>query len=259
MAGIANPDLENGAICANFNSEINNVCLNQNTIESKQPKPSKKIWIKKKKMEIESVESLTSTVSAPLVQNVNRGTGAGGAKTNENGKNFEEDTNNQLRLEDFGYTMTIFRNDLKYGYYLSKTFPDKTIIFTMQDGFKAYMKHRYGIKTFRKPDESYIIEYNDGRRLLKILEKKAQNVEGSVDTKLLAALGLKREYEIVLGEQFTVSYGFCLNDYFKKKVCSGEEKYRVLIQILAENNIPVLFGDDADYFHRLDEWVNSSS
>lgn len=35
-----------------------------------------------------------------------------------------------------------------------------------------YMKNKYNIKSFRYPDEAYLIEYNTGRKVIKILEKK---------------------------------------------------------------------------------------
>ena len=44
----------------------------------------------------------------------NRGTGAGGAKTNENGKTFEELTNNESRLVSKGFNKTVYNK--KYDY-----------------------------------------------------------------------------------------------------------------------------------------------
>lgn len=208
----------------------------------------KKIRIKKKKMDID-----IDTTTAPQ----NRGTGAGGANTNIYGKAFEEKTNNQSRLLEHGFAMSSQskQSHHKYDYSLSKTFADRTITFVMQHGFKVYMKNRFGIDLFRCPDEAYIIEYADGRRVIKILEKKEQNVEGSVETKLWSAPALKREYEIVLGPDFEVSYGFCVSDFLKRKLVSNEPKYRILQQIFAENAIAVLYGDDGDYYHHLDDWV----
>jgi len=34
------------------------------------------------------------------------------------------------------------------------------------------MKNKYGIDLFRYPDEVYIIEYNNCKKVIKILEKK---------------------------------------------------------------------------------------
>jgi hypothetical protein len=90
----------------------------------------------------------------------NKGTGAGGAKTNYYGKKFEEKTNNQNRLIENDYIINNFKKSPKKLYdYLSKTYEDKTVIFVLQHGLKIYMKNKYNIDLFRCPDEAYIIEY----------------------------------------------------------------------------------------------------
>lgn len=162
--------------------------------------------------------------NTPLII-INRGTGAGGANTNYYGKRFEEKTNNQQRLLEMGYTKKSFTKKTKkaYDYYLSKTFEDKTIVFVLQNGLQMYMKNKYNIDLFRCPDEAYIIEYTSGRKVIKILEKKEQNVEGSVETKLWSGPSLKREYELVLGAEFEVFYGFCVSEFLKNKLISNEK------------------------------------
>ena len=190
---------------------------------------------------------------------INKGTGAGGANTNYYGKKFEEKTNNQQRLLEMGYTKNSFTKKSKKTYdYLSKTFEDKTIVFVLQNGLKMYMKNKYNIDLFRCPDEAYIIEYTSGRKVIKILEKKEQNVEGSVETKLWSGPSLKREYELVLGTEFEVFYGFCVSEFLKNKLISNEKKYTTWNKILNETNIIVLFGDDKDYFETFDTWFNNS-
>jgi hypothetical protein len=190
---------------------------------------------------------------------VNKGTGAGGANTNYYGKKFEEKTNNQQRLLEMGYTKENFskKTKNKYDYYLSKKFDDKTVVFVLQNGLKMYMKQKYNIDMFRCPDEAYIIEYISGRKVIKILEKKEQNVEGSVETKLLAGPSFKREYELVFGDDFEVYYGFCVSEFLKQKLTSNEKKYVILNAIFKETNIDVLFGDDENYFETFDEWFNN--
>ena len=190
---------------------------------------------------------------------VNKGAGAGGANTNYYGKKFEEKTNNQQRLLEMGYTKISFTQKPKkaYDYYLIKTFETKTIVFVLQNGLKMYMKNKYNITMFRCPDEAYIIEYTSGRKVIKILEKKEQNVEGSVETKLWSGPSLKREYELVLGAQFTVFYGFCVSEFLKQKLISNEKKYTILNTIFNEVNIVVLFGDDENYFETLNNWLNN--
>ena len=44
---------------------------------------------------------------------INKGTGAGGAKTNYYGKKFEEKTNNQSRLLENGYIINNFKETSK--------------------------------------------------------------------------------------------------------------------------------------------------
>lgn len=193
-------------------------------------------------------------------EDINKGTGAGGANTNYYGKKFEEKTNNQQRLLETGYIKHSFTQKPKkaYDYYLLKTFEDKTIVFVLQNGLKMYMKDKYNIDMFRCPDEAYIIEYTSGRKVIKILEKKEQNVEGSVETKLWSGPSLKREYELVLCGEFEVFYGFCVSAFLKNKLISSEKKYTILNTIFNESNIEVLFGDDENYFETLDTWLNNS-
>jgi len=189
----------------------------------------------------------------------NKGTGAGGANTNYYGKKFEEKTNNEQRLLEAGYIKTCitYKPKKTYDYVLIKTFETKTIVFVLQNGLKMYMKNKYNIDLFRCPDEAYIIEYNNGRKVIKILEKKEQHKEGSVETKLWSGPSLKREYELVLGSEFSVFYGFCVSEFLKNKLVSNNKKYTTLNAIFNENNIVVLFGDDENYFETFDAWLNN--
>lgn len=234
--------------------ELNNVVIEGNNLHE-PPKKIKKTKPEEEDIEIEKVET-----EEPIHVIINKGTGAGGANTNYFGKKFEEKTNNQLRLLNDGYIKNSFTKNPKksYDYYLSKAFEDKTIIFVLQNGLKRYMKNKYNIKLFRCPDEAYIIVYNTGKKVIKILEKKEQNVEGSVETKLWSGPSLKREYELVLGNDFEVYYGFCVSDFLKQKLTSNEKKYTILNTIFNETNIAVLFGDDANYFETFDNWFNNS-
>ena len=205
--------------------------------------------------------NITKHITKPVVNIiVNKGTNAGGANTNYYGKKFEDNTNNQTRLLYAGYTKNSFTKNPKkvYDYYLSKTFEDKTIVFVLQSGLKLYMRNKYNIDLFRCPDEAYIIEYKTGRKVIKILEKKEQNVDGSVETKLWSAPSLKREYELILGTDFEVNYAFCVSAFLKKKITSTDKKYTILNAIFSEHNIAVLFGCDTDYFETLDKWINNS-
>jgi len=102
-----------------------------------------------------------------------------------------------------------------------------------------------------------MIEFNTGRKVIIILEKKEQRVEGSVETKLWSGPSLKREYELVLGSEFEVHYGFCISSFLKEKMVSNDKKYTILNTILNESNIAVLYGDDDNYFETFDTWFNN--
>lgn len=222
---------------------INDIKIN------KQKKKKQKLIIENKKNEI----IVNPTVNIVI----NKGTNAGGINTNYYGKKFEEKTNNQTRLLNDGYIKNNFTKNFKktYNYYLSKTFEDKTIIFVLQNGLKMYMKNKYNIDLFRCPDEAYIIEYNTGKKIIKILEKKEQNVHGSVETKLWASPSLKREYELVLGNEFEVHYCLCVSNFLQNLLISNNKKYLILNEILNEKKIDILFGDEHDYFTSLDNWI----
>jgi hypothetical protein len=183
----------------------------------------------------------------------NRGTGAGGAGTNASGLPFEEKTGNQNRLQEAGYSMVPMQGGGKFSYYLEK---DGTVFLT-KGGLKTYMKEKYGVEMFREPDEAYLIrDPESGVTQLKILEKKNQNTEGSVDTKLLAGPMFVEEYKWCLGGTgIRVDYAFCVSNFLKEKMMSEKPKWRALRDINKKYGITVLFGDDEDYFEKLGEWL----
>ncbi len=218
---------------------------------------------------MDEIEKLNNSIQSLVIDSnqnkVNKGTGAGGANTNYYGKKFEDKTNNETRLLSLGYIKINYhsskntnKKNPKNDYYLSKKFEDKTIVFVLQNGLKTYVKYKYDIELFRCPDEAYIIEYNENPKIIiKILEKKEQNVPGSVETKLWASPSLKREYELVLGDKFKIYYGLCVNSYLENMFLSisTNKKYKILSTILNENDIDVLFGDNEDYFTKIDLWI----
>ena len=189
-----------------------------------------------------------------LEQPTNKGTGAGGAHTNVVGKSFEQSTSNEQRLITDGFIRTNMTKG-KYGYYLSKQLNNKRVVFVSQGGLKVYLKTIYGISIFQEPDEAYIIESSDGNISIKILEKKAQTGSGSVDTKLKAGPTIREEYHRTLEKKWTVHYAFCINQYLQNQLM--QPKWTIFKEIMAEQNISILFGDDANYFDTLDVWINS--
>jgi hypothetical protein len=185
----------------------------------------------------------------------NKGTGAGGKNTNKNGKSFENITDIETKLIENKYEKKKI-DKTKYGYYLYKNIDNNKIIYVSQNGLKLYIKEKFNIELFRNPDEAYIIEKN-GKYIIKILEKKAQNVEGSVETKLWSGPALKREYEIIMGNNFVIEYAFCVSKFLQEKIISDDKKYKVLKQILDESNINIFYGEDCNYFDKIYEWINN--
>lgn len=182
----------------------------------------------------------------------NRGTGAGGAGTNASGLPFEEKTANDKRLEELGFKTTYEK--------ITKTtrscvMEKDTTIFMKQGGLKQYMKETYGVTMIRNPDEAYLVERPTGL-VLKILEKKNQNVSGSVEDKLLAGPGFLEEYAWCLKGMhipIKVEYAFCLSNYFK----SNAPKWQAFREMNKKYGITVLYGEDDNYFETLDAWIQA--
>ena len=237
--------------------------MGDNVLESKKEVHPffKKFITKKTKLNELEVDNLTEKVNDLTVETVpplktpNKGTGAGGAATNYHGKLFEAKTDNETRLLNAGFVKTV-TGHTKFGYFLSKQLEDKRVIFVSQSGLKEFIKRYYHIELFRHPDEAYILEYTDGRRVMKILEKKEQNVEGSVDTKLLSGPIFREEYIEALEDKFEVNYAFCVSKFLQDKILTDDKKHRIFNKIMARHGIDILFGDDLNYFDKLDEWLD---
>jgi hypothetical protein len=202
--------------------------INKEPKESKEPTKKIKIITPKKPITPKEPKELKEPKAPkePKLKIINKGTGAGGAITNNNGKSFEALTNNQSKLIEQGYEKHII-NKNKYGYYYKKQFEDKEIVYVLQAGFKTYMNKMYNIdnaELFREPDEAYIITYKTGRQVIKFVEAKTQNVEGSVDIKLLASPIFVEEYKIALDNKFEIEY---LLPIFKKNLKKKIKKVNI--------------------------------
>ncbi len=206
---------------------------------------------------------------------INRGTGAGGYKTNINGLAFEDLTNPEKLLIEKGFTRTDISKN-KNGYYLIKHLNEKdevkdgiketkdpissSIIYMRQSGFKEYVKKKFDVDVYRNPDEAYLIHKN-GKYHLKIIEKKNQNVDGSVEDKLKTGAFNRDEYTLMFDKlekdniELVIDYAFCVSEFLQKKLQSSDGKYVNINRINEKNNIKVFYGNSPDYFDKLYEWI----
>ena len=186
----------------------------------------------------------------------NKGTGAGGANTTINGTSFEVKIDIEQRLKDKGFVQKLFKNGK--GYYLEKEDESRNVHFVKQRGLRYYIKEFYEKDIYRNPDEAYILtDKVTGKIEVKILEKKNQNKDGSVDDKLCLGHHFKFiEYPYYLGEKFTVDYAFAISDFLKNKYLSDHPKWKLIRHANDKNNIPVFFGDEESYYTKLDTWLN---
>lgn len=189
---------------------------------------------------------------------VNKGTGAGGAKTNYNGLSFEDKTSIEPHL-DKCIKKEIKINKRKGFYYEN----NNIIYFTKgcKNGFKLYFEKEFNIITYRQPDEAYLIKKDD-KYILKILEKKNQNVDGSVEDKLKTGAFNRREYELMVNihteYKFTIEYYFCVSKFLQDKLELNQNiKYKNIKKIMMEDKIGLLYGDNEDYIDKLCEWINN--
>jgi hypothetical protein len=187
---------------------------------------------------------------------MNKGTGAGGAKTNYNGLNFEDKTSIELKLEEYKYKMKIIKINKRKGVY----YECNNVIYFKKNGFKLYFEKVFNIETYRQPDEAYLIK-NEDKYILKILEKKNQNVEGSVEDKLKTGAFNRREYELMINihpeYKFNIIYCFCVSKFLQDKLESDNIKYKNIKKIMNEDNIEVLYGDEDNYQDILIKWINN--
>lgn len=194
---------------------------------------------------------------------MNKGIGAGGAKTNINGKSFENKTCIEDKLLKNNFIKKII-NKNKYGYYYERINNNVKTIYLTQNGFKLYFKIKLNINVYKCPDEAYLTIAND-IYYLKILEKKNQNVNGSIEDKLKTGLFNKKEYELMIEHSikknnfnyiFIISYAFCINKFLQNKLESNIIKYKIIKDIILNDNIGLFYGDDNTYFDDIYKWIN---
>ena len=187
----------------------------------------------------------------------NKGTGAGGANTNASGKPFEEKTSIIPELIKLNFQKKIFGKGKK-DYYYFKNYENKKILFLEQGGFQKYIYETYNKNIRRKPDEAFIIEEKDKDYIIiKILEKKNQNGEGSVFDKIFNGPTIKEEYQAHLGNKVKIEYSYCLSEYFKNRL--NDNYYEFYKNKCKKENINIFYADDNEYFKNINNWILSEN
>jgi hypothetical protein len=174
----------------------------------------------------------------------NRGMGAGGSNTNKNGLSYEEKTDLSTeykiieRLNCENCIFLQFNNSEKIYSRISKEH-----IFTCISGIDKSIKSAHGCK---KPDECYI---DSIRKIIFIIEKKFQQVSGSVCEKIQTGHFKLYHYRKTF-PTYKIVYIYCLSDWFKDN-CKAELEYLKYI------NIPVFWGNDIDYKSKIINFITN--
>jgi len=207
--------------------------------------------------------------SEAIIQNnekiFNKGIGAGGSNTNINGLSFEKKTSIENKLLENNFKKIVMNKKNKYGYYFTCNNNNAKIIYLTQTGFKLYFKKKFNIDVYKHPDEAFLI-ISKNKYYIKILEKKNQNVNGSVEDKLKTGKFNKKEYEKIfekcitnlkLSHKFDISYAFCISKFLQNKFMSNLPKYEIIKEIMTEDDIQIFYGEDENYFDKLFEWIHN--
>lgn len=137
----------------------------------------------------------------------------GGARTNENGLRFEQETSLEHALINAGYTITN-RNTIKddhnncLGIIAPKHSFYKRILEPEGINWKDYISKKL------LPDEALL---NFANNTVYIIEKKFQHDSGSVDEKLQTCDFKKKQYQKLLRDTpYDVEYLYVCNDWFEQ-------------------------------------------
>jgi hypothetical protein len=154
----------------------------------------------------------------------NKGIGAGGKNTNVNGLIFEKETNFKNNFKKLGYDDYSKNNFKKF---IKKHKIEKKLI----DGCKS-------------PDECYI---NDNTKHIIIIEKKFQNMKGSVCEKIQSAPLKKKFFENLL-PTYKITYAYVLSKWFEincnEVINLLNIHYKIPISILKDKYIDDKFVDE---------------
>lgn len=215
------------------------------------------------KSHIQSIENGNILVKIPT-----RGDNAGGANTNKNGKPYEEKVCIEPHLMELGFIRekVIGKSNGVTNYRIVKEVCNqsrsniKNVTYLRQNAFRNHMISKYGVDITsyksiitgkitkikdERPDECFIIEYNDGRKpMISILEMKYQDGSGTVYEKLKNYEFNLNVYKRMLGDCFDVHYAFCVSKWLKEFLSND---FLLVHELLIGAEAIILYGDDDDY------------
>ena len=172
-------------------------------------------------MNNESVEEITEEIKILTIKN--RGTGAGGSKTNKNGISYE-------KLTDLNTRLNVIKK-LEFGCIITFDNKERCFIKTQQSNFFKFMKDKTNTQITRghgckNPDECYV---DEELKIIFIIEKKFQQCSGSVCEKIQTPEFKIWNYQRTF-PGYKIVYVYCLSDWFKEN-CIAELEYLDFINI----------------------------
>jgi len=177
----------------------------------------------------------------------NRGTGAGGSNTNKNGLNYERITDLIQYRDNIVHVKNVkFGKNINDNYDILKI-KNKIFYRFMKKGLKHYFHKEFDNKYKKnlEPDESL---YNKSENTLYILEKKFQQVSGSVDEKIQTGPCKLFMYS-KLYPKIKIKYIYLLSDWFL------QDKYELEKEYLDLHNIKIFFPNSINYIQEFTNYI----
>lgn len=162
-----------------------------------------------------------------------RNTHGGGSQTNANGLKFEQETDlKDALLQINGYKIEnneLYFNNQYIGILASKNNLYKILLEPNGINYEDIISKKL------LPDEAIYLNY---QKTVFIIEKKFQNVSGSVDEKLQTCGFKKRQYTKLFAPLgINVEYLYIFNDWF------AQPQYTDVLEFIKENNCHYFFNE----------------
>lgn len=189
----------------------------------------------------------------------NRGTGAGGAKTNENGKAFEKKVSLIPYLLEMRFVEKLEsagKRKKKINIWRKQTSETEAICYMEQNTLLYYwnihFKTNFNISQGKRPDAAFIFYKNGIVDRITILESKTQNVDGSTKEKVETGDFKRYDYQKRL-KCNKIDFAFILCDYMKEWYLSP--KCELLRAYNVEKDIPCFYGEEDDFWDKLRKFI----